>query len=233
LQNADSLVTVASSQGKNMTQEINHIRAFYNALHPEFIASTDFEASLQKMLDWAEAQIPHPSWQALKALDFGGAVAKVAPWLSRVLKRAPCPFPVKGIYFGLGEFENKSGVEYTDLYFGLMGQCDFTDRELNWLWGALRHYPDSAYLRSAPLKAGGIICNKDESGLGTTGHVIFSLSFCALLLKAALNSKIYSLLGADEPVGLVLGFDSGDLLFLGSLQAAGLVVNTDKVSFAY
>jgi hypothetical protein len=197
-------------------------RAFYRLLAAEVRASTDVGQSMQTLLAWGDQRIPHPSWAALGKLDCSVESAGMGKWLTRVLRRAPCPFPVRAIYFGLGERATRDGVEFADLYFGLLGHYEPADKACEWLWRNPRHYPDNAYLGSATLKAAGVICNEDEvTGLGTSGHVAFALAFAALLLRASLDGAIHQLLGAVEPVGVVVGFDSGDLFRLGELHRHG------------
>ncbi|MCS4236027.1 hypothetical protein [Stenotrophomonas sp. BIGb0135] len=197
-------------------------RAFYRLLAAEVRASTDVGQSMRTLLAWGDQRSPHPSWAVLKELDCSVESAGVGKWLTRVLRRAPCPFPVRAIYFGLGERATRDGVEFADLYFGLLGHYEPADKACEWLWRNPRHYPDKAYLGSATLKAAGVICNEDEvTGLGTPGHIVFALSFATLLLRASLDGSIYQLLGAVEPVGVVVGFDSGDLFRLGELHSDG------------
>lgn len=197
-------------------------RAFYRLLAAEVRASRDVSRSMQTLLDWGDQRITHPSWAALKELDFSAESAGVGKWLTRVLRRAPSPFPVRAIYFGLGERANRDRVEFADLYFGLLSQYEREDKACEWLWRNPRHYPDKAYLGSATLKAAGVICNEDEvTGLGTPGHIVFALAFATLLLRASLDGSIHQLLGAVEPVGVVVGFDSGDLFRLGELHGHG------------
>ncbi|MCF7751027.1 hypothetical protein KQ945_09745 [Bacillus subtilis subsp. subtilis] len=197
-------------------------RAFYRLLATEVRASTDVSRSMDTLLAWGHQRIPHPSWAALKELDCSVESAGVGKWLTRVLRRAPCPFPVRAIYFGLGERTNRDRVEFADLYFGLLSHYEPADKACEWLWRGPSHYPAKAYLGSATLKAGGVICNEDEAaGLGTPGHVVFALAFATLLLRAALDGEIYQRLGAVEPVGVVVGFDSGDLFRLGELHGEG------------
>jgi hypothetical protein len=47
------------------------------------------------------------------------------------------------------------------------------------------------------------------------------LGFATLLLAAALDARIYQRLGVDQPVGIAVGFDSGDLIRLGELHSSG------------
>ena len=195
---------------------------FYPMLADEVRTSTDFNVSMHKLLEWGSNSIPHDAWGALKVLDLSAETERVGPWLNRVLKRSPCPFPVRGIYFGIAERATRARVLYADLYFGLMGEYQPTDTKFTWLWRSPRHYPSSSYFRSEPLKAAGVICNEDEEfGLSTPGHVIFSLSFSALLLRFSLSADIFHRLGGTEPIGVVTGVDSGDLFHIGTLQRDG------------
>lgn len=198
--------------------------AFYTLLANEVRTSTDFNESMHKLLDWGSKAIPHDGWAALKALDCSSETSKVGPWLSRVLKRSPCPFPVRGIYFGIAERATRARVEYADLYFGLMGEYQPTDEKFAWLWRGPKHYPSGSYFRSEPLKTAGLICNEDEEfGLSTPGHIVFSLGFSALLLRSSLSGDIFHRLNGTEPIGIVTGFDSGDLLRIGTLQNNGFM----------
>jgi len=197
-------------------------KAFYRILAGEVRTSTDFVQSLKTLLEWAEKADPHASWAALRALGCSDEPKKVVGWLDRILKRTPCPFPVRGIYFGLGEHMTRTGIEYADLYVGFLSSYAPADRTSSWLWRGPSHYPENAYLRSKSLKAAGVICNEDEqSCLGTPGHIVFSLGFATLLLAAALDARIYQRLGVDQPVGIAVGFDSGDLIRLGELHSSG------------
>lgn len=197
-------------------------KAFYRILADEVRISTDFAQSMKTLLEWAEKTDPHASWAALRALDCSGEPNKMAMWLDRVLKRAPCPFPVRGVYFGLGEHMTRARVEYAEMYVGFLGSYAPADRTSSWLWRGPSHYPGNACLRSKVLKAAGVICNEDEqSGLATPGHIVFSLSFATLLLAASLDARTYERLGAEQPVGIAVGFDSGDLVRLGELHSSG------------
>ena len=182
------------------------------------------------MLDWGSETTPHDAWDALKAIDCTSEPKRFKAWLTRVLKRSPCPFPMRGMYFGLGEFETRSHAEYADLYFGLYSECDPTDEKLTWLRRGSRHFPDNAWFRSKPLKSAGTICNEDqEFGLSTPGYILFSVSFAVLLLRSSLTGEMVKDLGGTEPIGVVTGFDSGDLFRVGTLQSNGFISTQGSV----
>ena len=201
--------------------------AFYERLQSEVRTSTDLARSLAALMDWGALQIPHSDWARLAVVDATKEIQAAQRWLPRVLKRAPCPFPVRGAYFGLGGFQDRNGVEFADLYFGLMSEYNPADTKSEWLFSRPRHYPNNAYLKSKALKQGGLLCNQKSTpmGLGTTGHICFSVGFAALLLRHSLDGDIYRLLAGASPIGVVTGFDGGDLLRLGEITAQGFVPN--------
>ncbi len=204
---------------------------FYQRLAKELRKSNDFESSLSAMLEWGAVNEPHPVWSQLGAFDAVGEVNAARAWLPRVLADAPCPFPVRGIYFGLGEFASKR-VEYADLYFALFGRCDLDDVKSNWLWEAPSHYPDKARLKSKAMKAGGLLCHQGgaTAGLSTEGYICFSLSFTSLLLRHVLDGEWFAKLGAPCPIGVVTGFDSGNRLRLGVLSREGLALTAGAMT---
>ena len=205
--------------------------AFYERLQDEVRTSTDLPASMGTMMKWGEGQISHPDWARLATFDAVEELRSAKIWLPRVLKRAPSPFPVRGAFLGLGGFQDQNGTEFADLYFGLMSTYDPADTESQWLYSKPRHYPEDAYLGSKALHQGGLICNRKTGtpGLGTPGHICFSTSFAALILRHTLDGDIYRLLGGTAPIGVVTGFDSGDLMRLGEMTSEGFVPNKNAM----
>jgi hypothetical protein len=197
--------------------------SFYKRLQEEVRSSTDFGASLKSMLECCAKLQPHPAWAELMALDTSKEIKATKRWLPRVIKREPCPFPVRGAYFGLSEFAYR-GAEYANMYVALMSAYDPNDQETQWLFEKPTHYPDKGHLNSKSLKAAGLLCAGEDS-LGTPGLICYSMSFSALLLRHVLDAEMHQLLGGTGPIGVVTGYDSGDLLRLGEMTAEGFVPN--------
>lgn len=198
---------------------------FYRRLERVIQQSTDFGSSVSAMMKWGDSQIPHPSWSELGSFDAEDEIRHARQWMPRALNRAPCPFPVRGAFFGLSEFQDATGADYADLYFGLMGDYHPADIQARWLHRGPRYYPENCYLRSSALKRGGMICQSGDPDfvLGAPGHIVFSLSFAALLLRHVLDGAVFALLHGTREIGLACGFDSGDLLRLGELTETGFV----------
>jgi len=205
--------------------------AFYEQLQNEVRTSTDLSQSVAKSMDWGAQQMPHSDWARLATFDATKEIQAARRWLPRVLEREPSPFPVRGAYFGLGEFQDRSGVEFADLYFGLMSKYDPADSKSEWLFSKPRHYPSKAYLKSKALKQGGLVCNQSSTppGLSTPGHICFSVGFAALLLRHVLDGDVYRLLAGVAPIGVVTGFDGGDLLRIGEIAPNGFLPNENAM----
>jgi len=205
--------------------------AFYERLQNEVRTSTDLSQSVARLMDWGTQHMPHPDWARLATFDASKEIKAARRWLPRVLKREPSPFPVRGTYFGLGEFQDRSGVEFADLYFGLMSKYDPADSQSEWLHSKPRHYPDNAYLKSKALKQGGLVCNQEATppGLSTPGHICFSVGFAALLLRHVLDGDVYRLVAGTARIGVVTGFDGGDLLRLGEITPHGFLPNENAM----
>jgi hypothetical protein len=205
--------------------------AFYKRLQREVRTSADFGLSVAAMMDWGSGQLPHSDWSRLAVFDAAKEIQSAKRWLPRILKREPCRFTVRGAFIGLGEFQDSDGIEFADLYFGLMSAYDPADPKLQWLFSTPRHYPSNAYLASKALQQGGLLCNRKAAppGLGTPGHICFSVSFASLLLRHALDGDVFRTIGGTAPIGVVTGFDSGDLLHLGEITNDGFIPNKKRM----
>lgn len=199
---------------------------YFKVLQEQVRSDQSIVKSMGTIMDFCESDIPHKDWKTVRELEVESEVKRAGKWIPRVLEKDPAPFPIEGIYFGLGEFESKEGIEYADLYFGVMGQCDLEDKEFRWVYGDKRHYPERAYLRSKLLKQIGVTCYGEESGLDVDGQYTFSIAYAALLLTQIMSPNLYGQLNVvTDQVGLLTGFDSGDILRLGTLTRDGFIAN--------
>jgi hypothetical protein len=200
---------------------------FCNALAATIRARKPFLVGLGKMTDWCSKHLPHADWAKIRALDVSEDAKKAVSWIPDVLRKHPCPFEVQALYFGLAEMANSKGEEFADLYVGFLGQYDPTDEESKWVFGERRHYPARASLKTKTLRTAGLVFNRESGeGLGNDGNYVFSLSYTSLLVASLMSPELYVRLGTPaKRVGILAGWDSGDLLRPGELTKAGLVPN--------
>lgn len=204
---------------------------FFAALSTTIRAQKPFQTGLREMIDWCAQQAPHADWEKVSALPFADDEKKAAKWIPDVLKKYPAPFEVRGLYFGLAEMANAKDEEFADLYVAFMGQYDPADKEAKWVFGEKRHYPEASSLRVKTLKAAGLIFNRESGeGLGNTGNYLFCMSYTLLLVTSLMTSELYGRLGGSaRGIGILAGWDSGDLVRPGELTARGFVPNPEEM----
>jgi hypothetical protein len=167
--------------------------------------------------------VPHGDWSRLAALDYEGDVVSLIPWIPRVFARQPAPFPIQGLWFGLCNPCADDKV-WADMYVGSMSEYEPEDEELGWLWTGRRHYPEDAYAESASLRSIYEIGYDRDGGLGNNAEWPLCLAFSAFAIRSLLRGQGTPLFASSAPrIGVVVGFDSGDMLKLGELTDKGLV----------
>jgi hypothetical protein len=204
---------------------------FFDALTAAIRARKPFLVGLGEMTDWCAQHLPHDDWARIRALDVSADDRMAVQWIPDVLKNHPCPFEVQALYFGLAEMANTQDEEFADLNVAFLGQYDASDQEAQWVFGELRHYPDQASLAVNTLQAAGAIFNREDGeGLGNRGNFMFALSYTLLLVTSLMSPALYATLGTQTTrIGLLAGWDSGDLMRPGELTSLGFVANREAM----
>jgi hypothetical protein len=167
--------------------------------------------------------VPHVDWPRFSALDYDRDVASLASWVAGVFQRHPAPFPIQGLWFGLCNPSENDKV-WADIYVGSVAQYEADDEGLSWLWKGKRHYPKDAYAHSASLRSIYQIGYDGGEGLGNDAEWPLCLAFGAFAVRSLLRGKTTQLVESTAPrVGVVVGFDSGDMLKVGELTDNGFV----------
>jgi hypothetical protein len=200
---------------------------FFAMLAEELRSPDSFDVAFPRALAWCAEHLPHDDWNKIGAADYSADLARARLWVTAVLKKHPCPFPIRGLYFGLAEMSNARGEEFADLYVGFLGQYDSSDAQASWLHGELRHYPDNSSLKVRLLREAGVRFNRESGrGLGNDGNFAFCLVYACLLVKEILTPELQTALGGgDVACGVVCGWDSGDTVRLGELPPTGFRPN--------
>ncbi len=165
--------------------------------------------------------VPHADWSLLSALDYDGDVASLASWIAGVFERQLAPFPIQGLWFGLCN-PTEDGKVWADMYVGSVAQYAADDEELGWLWKGERHYPDDAYAHSSSLRSIYEIAYSGDSGLANDAEWPLCLAFGAFAARSLLRGHSTRLVASIATrIGVVVGFDSGDMLKIGELTERG------------
>ena len=181
-------------------------------------------ACMGEVIAICSRDVPHPDWAPLAALEYDQDVASLASWIGNVFAREPPPFQIQGLWFGLCNPADDDGMVWADIYVGSVAQYSADDQELGWLWSAERHYPDDGFANSASLRSIYEIAYAGDGGLGNDAEWPLCLAFGAFAARELLRSQGTRLVASAAPrIGVVVGFDSGDMLKIGELTATGLL----------
>ncbi len=161
--------------------------------------------------------VPHPDWKRLAALNYDGDGTLDPSWVAQAFEKQPAPFPVQGLWFGLNN--PSDGVKaWADMYVGSTAKYAPDDEELSWLWKSERHDPENADASSACLRNIYEIGYAGDKGLGNDAEWPLCLAFGAFAVRSLLKGQSARLVASTAPrIGVVVGFDSGDMLKIGEL----------------
>ena len=190
----------------------------------QLVASGDSASTcMGEIIDICSRDVPHADWSRLSTLDYDSDVKSLSNWIAGVFERSPAPFPIQGLWFGLCNPTEGDNV-WADMYVGALGQYAPDDEELNWLFGSKLHYPNNAYANSTSLRSIYEIAYSGTGGLGNDAEWPLCLAFSVISVRSLLRGRSTDLVGSSAPrIGVVVGFDDGDLLKIGELTVNGFV----------
>jgi len=200
---------------------LNHA-AIYAKIKELTVSDLPVSVRLGEVIQLCSSDVPHESWSELSNLDYDRDVNSLASWIPDVFKKEPAPFPIKALWVGLSN-PSSGGVVWADMSVAAMGEYDSDDVEYRWLWKNPRHYPTKtiSYARSSSLRRIyeiGYVTN----GLGNSAEWPLCLAFAAFATRTILGGKETKTMGSVAPcVGVMVGFDDGDMLKIGDLTDQG------------
>ncbi|MDB5352313.1 MAG: hypothetical protein JWN86_3560 [Planctomycetota bacterium] len=201
---------------------LNH-SAIFDKIKELVASDRSVGASMREIVALCSRDVPHSDWSRLSALDYDGDVASLTSWIAGVFGSQPAPFPIQGLWIGLCN-PSEDGDISADMYVGSLSEYASDDPELGWLWEGDRHYPEDALAHSASLRSIYEIGYRGEGGLGNDAEWPLCLAFSAFAVRSLLQGQSTRLVASSAPrIGVVVGFDGGDMLKIGELTDKGFV----------
>ncbi len=197
----------------------------YSILFDKIIVAVSHTGSVTErmklVIDECARQRPHPDWAELSKIDFEGDATTLNDWLAAAFAGADPNESRIGLWFGLFNPADEHGEASADMYVG--ASPGFATNSLDWARN-IEELRSSNYLNSSVLKAIYSIAYRSPDGLSNDAEYPLVLAYGAiaahsLLSENALPAALQGLKGA------AIGFDSGDLLFLGEFDASRFFSN--------
>lgn len=177
-------------------------------------ADAPLDHRMMAVIDECESQRAHKDWAKLRKIDFNADACRLAPWLMGSLAEAATPNAFQGLWFGLNN-PVVQGNDTADIY--IAASENFDGSSLDWACNA-EFYPSAGNLHSIGLTAIYKLAYNSRNGLQNDAEYPLVLAYGAMLARTALESL--NIASASLPMlkGAAVGFDSGDLLFLGTVE---------------
>ncbi len=182
---------------------------------------TDTVSGMRQILD--RCRQSHPTGIGhLEELDIGTDLQALRTWLLTVLRVEPPSSNIASLWFGLYIPERDNERQGYDLYVAGTDSFDPVDTTGDWL-GDPSYWPKHRYAHSRVLRA--LSALKVDVATPTTSiaRYILPLAYACLSVRETIQSIEPALLcGNRLSRGLVVGFDEGDYIVLGTIDMGGL-----------
>jgi hypothetical protein len=175
-----------------------------------------FTERMNLVIEECARQRPHADWADLSRIDFDSDSTTLNHWLQIAFAHSDNDGACSGLWFGLFNPASENGEATADLYVGV--SPDFDDTSIEWA-GDIAALELENYLDSTVLERIYSIAYTSPSGLGNDAEYPLALAYGGIAARSVLvNSKLPPSL--QKLKGAAVGFDSGDLLFLGKFTAS-------------
>ena len=175
---------------------------------------------MEELIDICEEHHMHKGWSKLRGLDFEGDSEHLIRFFTDLLKEKPPAANIDGLYFGLFHPEEIKGKVTCDLsVFGVPGLMDS-----NGEWDDEEVYSvEEAEARSQVL-AEIYVKAQQRGGVGHEAVAGLAIGFATMIvLEICREEPETLLLGGAKQRAIVVGFEEGDCLLLGSVDSSGFV----------
>ena len=198
----------------------------YSLLFQNIIAAVSgggsFEQRMNALITHCENQIPNKGWSGFREIDYEADNDRLKHWLPLACAEAVPSTLYKGIWFGLNN-PVINGEPTADIY--LAASQMFDRGSIDWAASA-SFYPVNGYLGSQVLSSIYRLAHSGSGALQNYADYPLVLAYGAMAARAALENTEFSGVFAQLN-GAAVGFDSGDLLILGSFHGGSFETNVE------
>lgn len=183
---------------------------------------SEVAAGMERLLALCERSAPHEVWTRARELDFAGDAAALRVWLAGVLAEQPPSAEVAAYWFGLAHRAGENQEESCQLYLSGSTCFDPADPMCGWAcWTDDTYLPEGRYADSPVLRE--LYRLVKETDVALLAEYALCLGYAALAVReACAGIGPHLLLGSRSWRGVAVGFDEGDFLLVGMLEAGGI-----------
>lgn len=203
-----------------------YFAALFERLQAVVRSSATVPEGMAQIIEFCSQARPHADWRLFGELDFAGDVERLTEWFEALVSEEPPSKYLDGLWFGL--FNPIYGdIASADIY--VAGGEENPDDPGEGFRFDLTWQPKGRYARSPLLHTiyqlayEGVEDDGWAPGLANDAEYPLCLAYACLSVRwLATTLPSHAILGAAEQLLLEAGFDSGDVLRIGTLTPAGL-----------
>ena len=201
-----------------------------------FLESTRIKLSKEKIARQMEEIIvfcdkifPHPDWRNFLGIDYEADLLAHQNWLNKFWEEKHPETVVRGLWFGLFN-PVRNGETVADIYINTCSEYDSEDPECNWIYST--HLWDNVqYAHSDALADIYRNAYHPNEGLRNAAEYSLCLSYGVFMATHLLHSFNPDLSHCQsDKLGVVVGFDSGDIIRVGELSQSGLLLHSSDIN---
>jgi hypothetical protein len=200
--------------------------AMFRWVRAELAHGRPVAEAMADLISQCEAALPHPDWAQLRALPYDD-LHELEAWLNFLFEEQAPSFPLKGLWFGLCNPVRGKGNPVADVR--VSGATSYNPTDCEWAvnapWTPGACYAESDVLGEVYRIAYRRGASEDEQKgrLGNNAEYPLCLGYAAFALRELLADQVSPelILGDSDSVGVMVGFDSGDFLHVGTVRESG------------
>ena len=178
------------------------------------------KTGMEELIDICEEHHKHKGWSKLRGLDFESDSEHLIRFFTDLLKDKPPSANIDGLYFGLFHPDEEEGKVSCDLsVFGVPGLMDSNgDWDDDEVYSVEEAEARSQILAEIYVKA------QQRGGVGHEAVAGLAIGYATMVVLEICSEEPETLLsGGAKQRAIVVGFEEGDCLLLGSVDDSGFV----------
>lgn len=177
--------------------------------------------AMGELISCCDRHRPHPDWARFRSLPLEDC-SEIRAWLLRSFVEDAPPETLRGLWFGLFN-PIRNGEVVTVMHVCGADDVDAHSADCEWAVNPTWHIAKPA--ESSVLAAIYGLAHR-SGGLGIDAEYALCLGYSVLAVKCAFQGdEIRKSLPARQPTSIVVGFDDGDFIVVGSATRTGFSAN--------
>lgn len=167
---------------------------------------------------------PNIDWPSIEDIKILDDIQTLLPIIRTIFVDDPPKIVLHGIYFSIGSIRNPSRIHESPIItLQVIGSSFYEPNDQFADWAAeAEYYPINGTLALSSLQKVYNLAHASALPIGAQIEYAMSIAVAACILHCVLRTQVDRDSKPSDLLGVALGFDSGEVLYLGEFKFAGL-----------